>query len=241
MVRARSSRSIPRPAPPEPAGQFPYVLIALVSIGMVVIAVAQRSFGVSFSPATWYIARASGITLYLTLWLATVLGLGLTTKFFDLRLSRGVVFSLHRYATALSFAFLAIHLLSLASDSFSAYTVADLLVPFHAPGREPWIGLGIIAAYLLVFVAAASPLMKFLGYTVWRWTHWLTFPLLIVAFVHGVGAGTDFWRAPVLAMYSSTALVVVALSVIRFAAGPRRPTMAAAAKPPVFDRLSPRP
>jgi sulfoxide reductase heme-binding subunit YedZ len=240
IAHARSSRSIPKPAPPEPGGRFPYLIIGIASIVMIAIAVAQRVLGISFSPETWYLARASGITLYLMLWLATVTGLGLTTKFFDLRLTRGLVYSLHTYGTALSFAFLAIHLLSLAIDSYTSYTLADLVVPFRISNREPWVGFGIVAMYLLVFVGVASPLRKVLGYGFWRFSHWLTFPLMVVAFAHGVGAGTDAGAAPVLAMYASTALVVVGLTVLRIVSGPRRPQMMAPSGSAPLDRMAAR-
>jgi sulfoxide reductase heme-binding subunit YedZ len=237
-MHVKSSRSVPRPSPPEPVGLLPYLIVLLGTLAFVAVAGWQRYLGGNFSPATWYLARASGLTLYLLLWLSTVLGIGLTTKFFDLRLSRGLVYSLHRYTTALGFGFLAIHLLSLAADSFSHYSPADLLIPFHVSDREPWTGFGIIAAWLFVLVAAASPLRSLTGYRFWRFSHWLTFPLMAVAFTHGAGAGTDSGGEPVLAMYVATALAVIGLTILRVMGGRRAATLARPSGPPPLDRLA---
>ena len=205
---------------------------------MIGIATAQRFLGLSFSPATWYLARASGITLYLTLWLATVAGLGLSTHFFDLRVPRGIVFSIHTYSSALSFAFLVIHLLSLATDAYTRYSLADLLIPFHIGGHEPWIAFGIIAMDIFLVVSAASPLRGLTGYPFWRFTHWLTLPLMALAFVHGIGAGADALALPVFSMYVATALIVVSMLALRIVAGKRKPVLLTPACRAQFDRMA---
>lgn len=211
-MRAWSTRSIPPASPPSPAGGYPLVLLALVSVVMAGLASWSRLFGGNTSPLTWWLARASGVTLYLLLWATTMLGFALTTKLLEKRVNRATVFSLHGYLTMLSYAFLALHVLSLAADRFSAFSLADLLIPFHSPTREPWTGFGVVAAYLLVGIAASFSTRKLTGYRFWRLTHWLTFPLYALALAHGIGGGTDGTVRPFLMMYLGTAgLVAVAL------------------------------
>ena len=159
-MRLRSTRSIPTAAPPEPAGVYPVGLLAAVSLLMLVTASVANLLGWELSPLTWYLARASGVTLYLLLWASTMLGLGLSTRFLDSMMRRGDVFSLHAYLTALALSFLGVHVLTLAADQYTAFTLADLLIPFHSGVREPWTGLGVIAGWLLVAISAQFPVAQ---------------------------------------------------------------------------------
>jgi hypothetical protein len=158
----RSTRSIPTAAPPEPAGVYPVGLLATVSLVMLVTASLASLLGWELSPLTWYLARASGVTLYLLLWASTMLGLGLSTHLMDGMMRRGDVYSLHAYLTALALSFLGVHVLTLAADQYTAFTLADLLVPFHSGMREPWTGLGVIGGWLMVAISAATTAMELL-------------------------------------------------------------------------------
>src|SRR5918912_4334050 len=108
--------SIRPAAAPDPAGAYPTVAFAGAVLLMLLLLVLQ-AVGWPLSPLTWYLARASGLTLYLLLWLATVTGLGLTTKLLDRFGGRGVVYSVHGFATRLGLALLALHLMRLAADT----------------------------------------------------------------------------------------------------------------------------
>jgi predicted ferric reductase len=189
------------------------------------------------SPVTWYVARASGITLYLLLWASMMLGLGLTAKYLDKRVGRATVFSLHAYVTALSYGFLAMHMLSLSADRFSAFSLRDLLIPFHSPVREPWTGLGVVAGYLMAGIGLSFSARKLTGYRVWRLAHWLTFPLYVIALAHGLGGGTDGGVRPVFMMYLGTAGLLAAVVLIRIGRSRTR-ALAMPAGPPSFDRFA---
>jgi predicted ferric reductase len=217
----------------------PLALVALFSWATIFLVILARAHGWELSPLTWYLARASGITLYLLLWGSTVLGLGMTTRCFGRTLSKGVIFSLHAYLTALSFAFLALHMLTLGADHYTAFTAADLLVPFHAGVREPWTGLGIIAGYLLVGIAASFGLRRLTGYAIWRKAHWLTLPLMAIGFLHGVGAGTDSATRPMTVVYGMTGTIVLVLVLYRALLG-RRVTPVVEDAPPLLDRMTER-
>ena len=115
---------------------------------MAALLIGAAMSGRSVSPVTWYVARASGIMLYLVLWLSAIGGLGLTTALMDRAAGRGVVFSLHAFTTPLAYGFLALHLLSIAADPTVDFGLKGLLVPFASPWREPWTGFGVLAAEL---------------------------------------------------------------------------------------------
>lgn len=236
-MRAWSTRTVPAAAPPSPAGGYPYGLLAAVSGVMVALVAVSHFAGLGLSPLTWYLARASGITLYLLLWASMMLGIGLTTKFLDKRLSRAVVFSLHGYVTALSYAFLALHVLSLVADQYESFSLADVLIPFHASAREPWTGLGVIAAWLLLLIAFSSSLRTLTGYRAWRLTHWVSFPLYAMALAHSVGGGTDGFVRPVFMMYLGTTALFVVVFAIRIVNGRRIAALPIARRAPL-DRMS---
>lgn len=206
-------------ARPEPAGG--YSLAALAGSGLIVAAlVALASWlGRSPSPVTWYLARAAGIVLYLLAWIAVVTGLGLTTGLLDRWPGRGVAFSLHAFATSLTYGFLALHLISLAADTTVRFTPRDLLLPFASAWREPWTGFGVLAAGLTILIGASFAVKRRIGQRAWRALHWLTFPLYALALLHGVGAGTDTRTPWMTALYLVTASTVVLFASYRLLRG----------------------
>jgi predicted ferric reductase len=242
-MRAPFTRSIPRVVRPEPAGGWAIATLlgAAVCVALVVLGAALS--GRSPSPITWYLARASGMTLYLLLWLSTALGLGLTTTLLDRFGGRGVIYSVHGFATALAYGFLALHLLSLAADQAVSFGPVALLVPFASPWREPWTGFGVLAGELLVAIGASFSLRRLTGYRVWRTLHWLAFPLFGLGLAHGIGAGTDRGTIWAQTIYLATGLSIVWLTGYRILRGPaRRPEGARpprVAGRPMLDRLQP--
>ena len=162
---------------PEPGRGFTVALLYGASILTIALVAFSALTGASLSPWTWYLTRASGLVLYALIWLATVLGLGLTTTLLDRFGGRAVLFSVHAYATELAYGFLALHLLTLAADQTVPFGFMDLLVPFSSPWLEPWTGFGVLAGALLVLVGASFSVRWLIGYRGWRLLHWLTFPL----------------------------------------------------------------
>lgn len=227
-----ASTTSQRPAVrPDPAGGYAIALQAGSSILIAALVAIAAWLGRTPSPVTWYLARAGGIMLYLLAWTTVVTGLGLTTGLFDRWPGRGMVFSLHAYATNLTYGFLALHLLSLAADTTVRFTPQQLLVPFASGWREPWTGFGILAGGLVLLVGASFSLRRFIGQRVWRALHWLTFPLYLLALAHGVGAGSDTRTSWMGALYLVTGLAVVLLVTYRLLrAGEREFTTGNAAR-----------
>lgn len=222
---------------PDPAGGYVSASLIAICLGVAALVLRSALTGVSLSPATWYLARASGLTLYLLLWLAAALGLGLTTGLFDRFGGRAVIYSLHGFATGLAYVFLGLHALSLAADQSVSFGLTDLVVPFHAPWREPWTGLGVIAGELLILIGASFSIRRWTGYRFWRALHWLTFPMYAMGLAHGLGAGTDTGALWADLLYLITALSLVWLAVYRVLRGPSRSRPAPVTEPAPLDRL----
>ena len=188
--------------------------VLLVVLGMLALLAGSASFGVSVSPATWYLARASGLTLYLLLWWSVVSGLGVTTKLWGLT-SRGSVWDVHRLTTELAYVFLALHLLSLAVDPTVPLGFAGVLLPFTSDVRQPWTDIGILTGYGMVIIGASFGMRRMIGQRAWRLLHVGAFPLWVMALAHGLGAGSDAHRPWAMLLYLISASVVVFLTLFR--------------------------
>lgn len=181
-------RSVTRPEPAlEP------VLIMVMVVGMLALfgLLWSALTGESLSPLSWYIVRASGLSLYLLSWFLVMSGLGASTKLMVHTGNRGVAMSLHTYAFHLWYGLLALHMLSIAIDPAVNFGLAGLVVPFTSGWREPWTGLGILAAQLGVITGASAAFRRVVGYRVWKAMHWLSLPVYGLGLFHGIMAGTD--------------------------------------------------
>jgi hypothetical protein len=200
---------------PEPAGGYAVAVLAGSGVGVAALMALAIWLGRSPSPVTWYLARASGIVLYLLVWVAVVTGLGMTTTLIDRSPGRGVTFSVHAFATQLTYGFLALHLLGLAADPTVRFGPRALLVPFATTWREPWTGFGVLAGQLTVLIGVSFAVKRLIGQRAWRALHWLTFPLYALALLHGLGAGTDAGTPWMDALYLLSGSVVVLFSSYR--------------------------
>jgi hypothetical protein len=215
------------PSRPEPAGGYTASLLAGSGLLVLAFFAAAIILGRSVSPLTWYVARASGIMLYLVLWLCVMAGLGLTTSLLDGWPGRTVVFSLHAFTTQLAYGFLALHLLSLAADPTVRFGLRELLVPFATPWREPWTGFGVIAGELTIIIGVSFAIKLLIGSRAWRALHWLTFPLYGMALLHGIGAGTDTstpWMGTLYLFTGATVVLFSGYRLLRFGSRTRKPS-----------------
>jgi methionine sulfoxide reductase heme-binding subunit len=149
------------------------------------------------SPAAWYAARAGGVVAYLLLTTVVLLGLQMSGKRRIDRWPRIAIEDLHRFAAFAAGSFVAIHVAAIAVDSYLPFSLESLVVPFISRYRPAWVGIGIVAAELMVAVAIANRLRgRVLSYSAWRKTHYATFAVWTGATVHGIASGTDrssFW------------------------------------------------
>src|SRR5690348_10180995 len=100
----------------------------------------------------WYLTRSTGAVALVLLTVAVVLGVLDVRRVSTPRWPRFVVDSLHRNASLLAMAFLAVHVLTSVLDSFAPISLLDAFVPFAGSYRPFWLGLGAVALDLLVAV-----------------------------------------------------------------------------------------
>lgn len=169
-----------------------------------------------------YLEYFAGVFTLLTLTAAVVAGL-VAALFVPIRV-RVLAQAAHRAAATMSVSFLPAHVLLKILDRRVA--AQDIVVPFlSSHDRAVFVGLGTIAAHLLVLVFVVGAMRRrFISASrawVWRSVHVIAYLLWPVAIVHGLNAGRD---APgwVVAGYAGCVILVVIAAVIRAVAGYRR-------------------
>ena len=117
--------------------------------------------------------------------------------------------------------FLAIHIVTVVSDSFAPIRWIDVFVPFISAYRPFWLGLGAVALDLLLALVITSLMRHRLGYRTWRAVHWLAYVCWPVAALHGLGTGSDTQSGPILAFTAVCVLAVLVAGALRVGAGLR--------------------
>jgi sulfoxide reductase heme-binding subunit YedZ len=156
----------------------------------------------------WYATRAFGLVSMVLLSTVVVLGLLVAG-----RRPSYVLIGLHRSLSLLSVGLIALHVATGAADSYVPIRWVDVVVPFVSSYRAFWLGLGVVAADLLLALIVTSLLRTRLGPRTWRAVHWLAYAAWPVAVVHALGMGTD-GRA-VLALTAACAAAVAVAAVGR--------------------------
>jgi len=119
---------------------------------------------------------------------------------------------------------------TIAIDSYTPFSLTELVVPFASGYRPLWAALGIVAAELLLAVAVTNALRSRISHGMWRRAHYLTFGVWGLSTLHGIGAGSDGGSTWLLALVLGGVLAVAAALAFRFTTprpepvtrGPRR-------------------
>jgi len=163
----------------------------------------------------WYTARATGIVAWVMLTAGVLWGLALSTRAFGSRPRPSWLLDLHRFLAGAAVVFTATHLLSLVLDTYVTFGLAELFVPFASSYRPSAVAWGIVALYLLLAIEITSLLRARLSPRLWRATHFLSFPLFVVASAHAISAGTDSDATAFRALAIGSAAAVALLTAVR--------------------------
>jgi methionine sulfoxide reductase heme-binding subunit len=144
------------------------------------------------SPIDWYAARAGGIAAYILLTLNVSIGLLMTGKKTMKHWPRFALEDVHRFTGILTGTFVVVHVVTVAIDAYLPFSLVSLAVPFVATYRPIWIGLGIVAAEMLLALAFTNHYRNTkLSYRSWRRVHYANFAVWTAATFHSIGSGTD--------------------------------------------------
>jgi methionine sulfoxide reductase heme-binding subunit len=145
---------------------------------------------VKADPTFWLLARASGLTAYVLLTASILAGLVLKSRPFR-GLRPAAVTDTHRFLALLGLGAIGLHGAALLLDHTVHLTPVALLVPGASPYRPLPVGVGVLAAELMLLVYVSFALRRAIGTKNWRRLHWATYLIFGAATVHGLAAGTD--------------------------------------------------
>lgn len=172
------------------------------------------AFG-SSSTAYWYLTRATGVVSLVLLTLVVALGVADVSRVSSPYWPRFLTDGVHRRASMLAVAFLTIHIITSALDTYAPISLVDAFIPFHSAYRPIWLGLGACAFDLLLAVLITSLLRARVGAGNWRTIHWLAYACWPLAVIHGMGTGTDVRQGWMLFLDVVCVLVVLAAVWVR--------------------------
>jgi predicted ferric reductase len=161
----------------------------------------------------WYVTRAAGLLAYLLLWLSTAWGLAVPSRLLTPLLEQAHTFEFHQSLSLLSIGFGLLHVLVLMFDRYMPYSAWQVLIPFLSPYRPLWVGIGVIALYLILLVTATFYIRAHIGMKTFRAIHAFSLLGYLGATLHGLFAGTDSGLPLMQLLYAGTALNVVFLTV----------------------------
>lgn len=235
-----STPNVPAPTPMKRSQMVLVVLSSAITVAVLVGTLVLIS-GQSDMPK-WVFARTTGIVAFILLWLATVLGILVSHP-------EGHRWSLIRLETRLrmhvglsifAILFTAFHLVVLAIDGYAEVGWFGALLPFSSTYRPLAVSLGVIAFWMMVLVSVSAALSNTkLFASSWRWMHRLSLLIFLLAWIHGVLAGSD--TVALLALYLSTTVFIAILAAWRYLSPSirnRRKSFARGSTPSVERRTS---
>ncbi len=163
---------------------------------------------------TWEIIRILGITSYLLLFVGVSLGI-----LYGMPLWKGKqkaqVYKIHSLATIGGTFGGVLHAIFLTIDTYAPFSWKEILIPFTAEDQPFWNGLGTIALYGVLIIILSTDLRNKLKKKLWFAIHLCSYPMFVIALIHGLGSGTDTKLLPVYLMYTVTCGIVLLLVIIR--------------------------
>lgn len=206
MVAARSSTaaSTARTASPERARSSRLSLPVLVALGAIAgLAIVFTTDQVL--PATsehqaqlriWLGSRAAGLVALLLLSFQVMVGLVLShpTNKSTWRLSR-LLFPWHEHAWVFTLAFVVAHVVTIAADRFANVGWLGSFVPGLSEYRTVPVALGTLSLYALLVTGLTARVTRLLPAGWWLKLHRFSLGVLVLAWAHGMLAGTDTFDA----------------------------------------------
>jgi predicted ferric reductase len=144
------------------------------------------------SSPLWFITRSTGITAFVLLTLATVLGIAATQRALASRSwPRFATQQLHRNLSLLAVGVLLVHIVTTLADSYVDVGWLAIVIPFWSKYQTLGVALGTLAFDLLLLVIVSSLLRLRISARVWRALHYTSYVAWPLALLHFLNTGTD--------------------------------------------------
>jgi len=110
-----------------------------------------------------------------------------------LKFLKGKTFKYHRLFSLIGAGLFLLHPIPMIlATHTTGMRIRDIFVPFIAPKQTLWIGLGTVAAYVLLVVTVSSIYIKEMKRTTWRALHYGTYLVFVLGLVHGLFISGEF-------------------------------------------------
>lgn len=140
----------------------------------------------------WYLSRGSAIVGFILLWLSTVMGLLITTRFGKTWPGLKTSNESHQYISLLGLFFTGFHGIMLLGDTYIKATFSQVLIPFSFINFRPvFVGIGQLAFYMWVILIISFYVRKIIGRKLWRGLHYIGFVAFFAGMAHGITSGSD--------------------------------------------------
>ncbi len=150
----------------------------------------------------WYVIRGTGIIAIVLLVTLMISGIGQVTGWTYRFLEPVKAWLVHKWLSYALLAAVAIHALTLLIDHYVSFHIVDLVVPFAnlytnqstilgMPLTYVAIPAGIIAAYGIVYIVATSLAWINTKKRAWKYSHFVSYGVMGLVFLHDLGAGSD--------------------------------------------------
>ena len=169
----------------------------------------------------WYTTRGLGLVLLIAASAVVVLGIATTRRWKTEGWPAFLTAGLHRNLSLLVVALLPLHALAAVLDPFAHLGLVDVSVPFATAYRPLWLGLGVLAGELVIAVTLVSLVRGWLGFGLWKLTHWTAYAAWPLAVLHGLGTGSDTKQGWVLVIYAVCVGAALLAMLVRLLSGGR--------------------
>lgn len=190
------------------------VILSITSLGQTTLQLVAP-YG---DRVSWYMIRSSGIVAYILFGLSSISGLLMSSMLIKKIIPTPLLYQLHQASSWIGLGLAGLHALLLLFDNYFTFTVANVVVPFTAPYQPIWVGLGIIAWYMMALVTTSFSFRKQIGQKNWRRLHYLTFIGFILMTLHGIVAGSDSSTVVMMSLYAGMGGTVLFLTLFRILA-----------------------
>ncbi len=157
----------------------------------------------------WYLTRSSGLVAAISLVLLMVTGITMFIGYEFKFMQPLKAWANHRTLGIVFSVSVAVHVLSLLFDKYISFNIPQVLVPFVSDYKRTQllglavgslgVALGVISLYLVIAIVYTS-LTKTMTKrpALWKWTHYLSYLVILFIFFHSIMIGTDLknglWR-----------------------------------------------
>jgi methionine sulfoxide reductase heme-binding subunit len=138
----------------------------------------------------WYLSRATGVVSVVLLTVVVVLGVVTAGRRRPDGSSATVAMGVHRWLSMGMLAFLLTHIVTAIVDGYVDISWLSIVVPFISVYQPLLVGFGALAVDLLVAILVTSYLRHRIAERSWRFVHWATYGMWVIAVIHGFSFGT---------------------------------------------------